>query len=123
VPTKKNSVGNNWSPKSFVQWEPTAVQLKSIKESNPDVQAFADVMGAACEDGYKFTIQYDDYSKGFAAMMTKKVDTGDNAGLILSVRGSTPMKALKRLLWTHNYFKDHIWPTPEHSKQNLEFDD
>lgn len=70
---------------------------------------FQSVLGLV-ERGYAITLKWDTYSDSHAAFM-RFVGQGEpeNAGLILTGRGSTPEKALKQMLYKHFEVMAEVW--------------
>lgn len=65
---------------------------------------------ASCEEGYRFSIKWDDRSKAFACFMSAYGDAGKyNGGLMNTGRGSTPLKALRQVLYKHLVVFDKEW--------------
>lgn len=102
----------SWVPKGFVNLELDEKQHKACKAWIPTLDELDDVLYKLSDEDYQISLRYDAYGKCEGAWMQKRGDKGDNAGLILSGRGSTPIKALKNLLWKHKC-TDGQWPAPE----------
>src|SRR3970282_2723423 len=52
-------------------------------------------------DGYQVTMRWDAYNSCHAVWLSTRDEDSTNYGLILSGRGSTPVKALRQLLFLH----------------------
>lgn len=55
----------------------------------------------ANDSGYKVTLKYDEWSKSYAAFMTTDDEFSPNFQMILTGRGSCPLKALRQVLYKH----------------------
>lgn len=60
---------------------------------------FAESWAEACENGYKFTVTYEENGHYYRATAATWVSGDPNAGLVLSLRASDPIKALQRVVW------------------------
>lgn len=58
--------------------------------------------------GYRLGLKED--AQGFTANMSMLRENGPNKGIILQEWGSTPKRALLRLLWAHYEHFKLIWP-------------
>lgn len=67
-----------------------------------------DLICNAAQAGYRVTVKSED--EGYSASMAFIRPSGPNTGLVLVERGSTPQRALQRLLWAHNSHFDLVWP-------------
>jgi len=53
------------------------------------------------ESGYKVSVGWDDYSQAFASFLVPQNKDMENFGLILTGRGTTPVKAVKQVRYKH----------------------
>lgn len=65
-------------------------------------------LARAVQLGYRVTVKAED--EGYAANMAPVRLEGPNSGLVLVERGSTPERALLRLLWAHESYFNRVWP-------------
>ncbi len=108
---------------AFVRYELTAVELREVKEWRRGFDELDAVIIPLVDRAYKFVAKYDDFNNCYQCMMMtdNKVDNNYNLGLV--GRGSSPLKALKQVLWKHRSC-DGVWPAPDFSgKSPAEFDD
>jgi len=63
----------------------------------------------ACDEGYRFTIKYDGFSKAYACYMSNPLNSHPNFGLMLTGRGSVPTKALRQVLYKHVVISKENW--------------
>jgi len=115
---------NAWTPKNFVQFELDDKQNKACKAWNLTLEELDDLLFKLSDEDYQFSLRYDSYGKCEGAWMQKRGDKGHNAGLILAGRGSTPLKALRNLLFKHSVL-DGEWPAPDVKigERRIEIDD
>lgn len=75
------------------------------------------------DDWYKITFRFDEYNNCSACwLLPDKLDK-ENSGLILTGRGSSPMKALKQAVYKHTVLFDGIWPRGIDERGKPEIDD
>lgn len=99
----------------FVNYELDAIQQKACKEHEVTEVLVFSQLDELCGDGYSFGVRLDRDGVTFASFMQFRGDSGINAGLILSGRGSSPFKALKQVLYKHYVCLDGDWrPFAEH---------
>lgn len=63
----------------------------------------------AVSDGYRVSFSYDSKGECYTAYMSSTSPSGPNAGLILTGRGSSPIKSGKQLWWKHNVSLQRDW--------------
>lgn len=114
---------NGYEQASFVQFNPDKAQQAAVKAWPFDPELFETALNNLIDDGYKITFRFDDFGKCYAAWILSPRDHEDNPNLILSGRGSSPIKAFKQALWAHLVLYDKIWPKPNLTRKSLEFDD
>jgi hypothetical protein len=83
----------------FVKRELTADEARACKASEFTAQMFADEVERLIDSGYKLTVKHDDYNHARACWITPVSADDENAGWILTGRGSTAVKALKQALY------------------------
>lgn len=94
-------------------------QKELCKQWCNTLEEFDNVVQALQDNRYRLSIKPDDYSGGFAAFIQGLPDCEDNKNLILTGRGSTPLKALKQALYKHFMVLEGVWPIQK-SKQEIE---
>ena len=62
-----------------------------------------------CEENYKVTVSHDAFASCFACFLVPKGVEHKHAGMILSGRGSTPIKAIKQAAYLHWQIFDGNW--------------
>jgi hypothetical protein len=113
-----------WVQKSFVQLELDEKQHKACKAWQPTLDELDDILYKLTDEDYMLTFRYDRFGKCEGCWLQKYGDKGTNGKLILQGRGSTPLKALKQVLWKHKAC-DEIWPEPDVKigERRVELDD
>lgn len=84
----------------FINRELREAEVKAFRlwrEDGATVLAFWDEL---CEDGYKTSVKFDDYSSSYAAFVFPP-DDSDNDGFCLTGRGGTAYRALAEALYKH----------------------
>lgn len=94
---------------TFVDVNLTKTQSKEVKESIFGMDELENALTKLCESKYKVTCSYDDYSSCFSAFLIPTAPDDLNAGMILTARGSTPIKAVKQLLYKHYTVTAGAW--------------
>lgn len=95
---------------TFVNYELNTEERARCKEWIEDANGLDLYALAACNDGYRFSLKYDERSRAFACFMSATTGaSADNSGLMLTGRGSTPFKALRQCLYKHLVVFDKQW--------------
>jgi hypothetical protein len=113
--TRKNQGRNTpspFEPAVFVNVNLEAEQKAEVKAAKWDSGEFDTSMSVLMVDGYKLSIRYDKFNDCFAAWLLP-VNTHKNKGLILAGRGSTPMRAVKQLVYIHYKVLDGDWTSEQ----------
>jgi len=117
------SGGSNWEQASFIQRELNSQEQQACKEWEfPEEEAFA-TMQRLCDSDYKVTFRRDDYNHCFACWLLPPKDHADNAGLILTGRGSSSYKAFKQAYYKHAILFSELWPRDGDDRSITEIDD
>lgn len=107
--------------KGFVNFSLNDDQKAEIKNSQLTIEALDEMLTDLYQDGYKIFHSWDFKNKVFMAALTNNDISHVNAGKFLNGRGSTPMKAVKQVLWAHhNLFPNHIWPLDQPTASDLD---
>ena len=93
-PTPRRPVVN-----PFVQYELSTEQQVACKAASISMDDMSSYLQRYMEAGYKLSVRYDERTEAIAAWLIAPDEGDQNAGLILSGRGSSAMKAVKQLLW------------------------
>jgi hypothetical protein len=114
---------DTWEQATFIQRELTPGEQQACKEWN---YSEADVMAALanlCEELYKVTFRWDDYNSCYACWLLPPKDHIDNAGMILTGRGTSSYKAAKQALYKHAVLFNQAWPKDIDRRGGSEIDD
>lgn len=106
----------------FINFPLSAEQKREIKEWIPTFEEIDDALLKLTEAGYRVTLKWDERSEAFACWVNPTGEDHPNAGLTLSGRGSTPLKALKQALYIDRLF-DGDWAGNYKSFKEEELDD
>jgi hypothetical protein len=82
-----------------------------------------DAVHKLIESGYKTTLKWDDYNDCFGAFVIAEGRNPENTGMVLTGRGSTPLKALKQAMFKHYVVFDGSWGAWAKQRPTTEFDD
>lgn len=94
----------------FVNYELNSDERAACKAWIVDADDLDNYARAACDEGYRFSLKYDERSKAFACFMSAYGDAAKiNGGLMNTGRGSSPLKALKQCLYKHLVIFDKEW--------------
>jgi len=101
-----NAATNKSTRKPFVQSEFVDYDLSAedkalCKAQILDVEQFDALLVRLIEGGYKLSVKWDTYTKCNASFLISDDPLNENFGLILTGRGSTPLKAIKQVLYKH----------------------
>jgi hypothetical protein len=100
----------------------TDAEKQKVKASEFSEGQAVETILQMVEKGYKVSFAWDTYNNCHCCWFISPHENEDNQDLILSGRGSTPLKALKQAAWMHFARFKEIWPIPT-SKRELELDD
>lgn len=94
------------------------IALKSVlaqwaKENEADLLG---IISRTVSGGYRVTCKEED--EGYSASMALVRLEGPNKGLVLVERGSTPERALLKLLWAHKEHFKAVWPRDKTSPED-----
>lgn len=115
MPTRKPVAKKGYGKSSYVKSEfidpgLDAGQKVLLKSAPFDGQTADDSMARVMDQDYKLTVRWDDKSNAYAAWLIPTTDDHENAGSILCGRGSSPLKAVKQVLFKHhNFFSAGFW--------------
>jgi len=90
----------------WVNYNLTDEQRAELKASSFDCD---NALLRLCEENYKITVSYDAFAKCFACFLIPKGNEHKHTGMILSGRGSTPIKAIKQTAYIHWNIYDGDW--------------
>jgi len=93
----------------FIQYELDKAQQAECKASAITADELFDQILACISDGYKFSVRWDSYGECYGAYMQADSPENPNAGFILTGRGSSPLKAVKQVLYKHRVCLDGSW--------------
>lgn len=92
----KTTLSNNPSFRGFLNVN-LPDDIKTFIKSQPfGLETFEKQLHISIEAGFKFTFSYDSYSKAFQCIGTRSDKEHEDFGILLTGRGSTPIKAFKQ---------------------------
>jgi hypothetical protein len=98
----------DFKPSQFVNVTLESAQRDTLKAANFGADEFESAFAALCADGYSLKLRYDDRNDCFSAWLLPAAHSKHD-GMILSGRGSTPMKAIKQLCFIHFKMLEGDW--------------
>jgi len=93
----------------FINFPLTKEQKAAIKEWSLTLEEMDDLLTKLTETDHKLTIRWDDKNEAHACWIVPTTDKHPNEGLLLSGRGSTPLKAVRQALYIHFYLFEGNW--------------
>jgi hypothetical protein len=93
----------------FINFSLTDDQKKALKALLYTAENFIEDLDRIANSGYKVSISWDDYGSCFACFWTQKDPKHENAGFVLTARGSTSLKAFKQAMYLHFQIFDGSW--------------
>lgn len=99
VPGKSREVQNDQV--LFVNYDLTDEERASCKRYLDSAEQWAAAVEAVVVAGYALSVKPEGDGEAFAAFLRAPSRDCDNSGLILSGRGSTPVKAVRQVLFKH----------------------
>lgn len=120
---RTNPPDSTFQSRRFLQRELTSDEQKACKAWEAFVDRADDMLAAWLDAGGKVSARYDEFNRSYACwLIPSDGDTG-KAGLILSGRGSTPMKALKQAFFKHYVVFEEEWPAEIDTRGPIDIDD
>jgi len=107
----------------FIQYELDKDQQKACKDHAISADQLFDEMLALISDGYRISLQYDTYGECYGCFMHTRVEGHPNYGYMLTGRGSSPLKALKQLIYKHSVCLDRHWSGYAEPRRGVAIDD
>jgi hypothetical protein len=108
---------------TFVSYTLSKEQRSELKATVFTLDQMDSQMLKLEEEGYKITFRPDDFNSCHAAWIIPTGDKHPNSGMILSGRGSTPLKALKQALYIHYQVFDSEWGDWRNEAKGEDLDD
>lgn len=101
--------GGRFGPDSeFINLELSKEQKEQYLAWREDMEEVVVQWSNLCSGGYRVNTKWDDYSNSFAAFIIP--DGGsENAGLILTGRGGTPLRAVCEAVFKHSVLLQEMW--------------
>jgi len=107
----------------FVNYELGKDEQARCKAWQFDLDTLSDALLRLADSGYVVSCKFDTYSEAHSAFLRQAVPDGENAGYILSGRGSSPLKALKQVIFKHFVLFEQSWAQYSTPKITEDYDD
>lgn len=122
MPVKKPSPPT-FDRATFVSYTLSKEQKAELKATQFTLEQMDSQMLKLEEGGYKITFRPDEFNSCHAAWIIPTGEKHPNAGMILSGRGSTPLKALKQAMYIHYQVFDGEWGEWRNEAKGEDLDD
>lgn len=110
VESKKSpKKAERWNNVRFINYELSQEETLSCKTWNVTLEELDKALSALFDDGYRLSCKFDEYGQCYGAFLNAPASGSVNSGFCLSGRGSTPVKAVKQLLYKHFHILDQHW--------------
>lgn len=120
---KKQARTTNFAQKMWVKYELDKKERELVKTWKPSFDEVDAQIAEALGEIYRCGVSYDTERKCWLVVMQTKHDDGPHANLLLSARGSTPLKAFKQLVYKHLELFRGKWPPRDDLSEDLLIDD
>lgn len=107
----------------FIQCELSDEQKKDLKSRKKEGFDAWQLLDGLCEQGYRVTVKYDNWSSSMACFIQPIDEEHENANRILSGRGRTAEGAVLELLYKHFFIFDGVWPIASFKGKPVMWDD
>ena len=121
--TAKKTPQPQFPQAQFVSYTLSDDQRKELKKTIFSAEEYDSQMLKLEEEDYKITFRPDTFNKCHAVWIIPTGEKHVNAGMILSGRGSTPLKALKQALYIHYQIFDGEWGAWRDTSKGEDIDD
>jgi len=119
----KKPINANFAKATFVSYTLSKEQKAELKKSVFSFDEIDSAMLRLAEEGYKITFRDDEFNDCKACWLIPFGEKHPNEGMILSGRGSTPLKALKQAMYIHYQVFDSEWGEWRNEAKGEELDD
>jgi len=92
----------------FINLELSKEQKEQYLAWREDLDTVVTGWANLCAEGYRVNTKWDDYSNSYAAFIIPDAES-DNAGLILTGRGGTPLRAVCEAVYKHSVILPDGW--------------
>lgn len=110
--------------RGFINVELSAEDKTIIKSTSYDMSDYSSDLEKWIDSGYKFTFSQDTYNKCFQAIGTRQDSEHPDYGIMMSGRGSTPIKAFKQWVYIQTrLIGEATWSEMLQPLKQLDLDD
>lgn len=109
--SQKIAQKKQWGPgqDTFVNYDLTKDEQAQCKGWTLTLELLDNLVLGMVEQGYNITLNYDTRNSSYGCFIKCREAGMVNAGLILTGRGSTPLKAFKQAMFKHTAVYDGTW--------------
>jgi len=123
VPPKATGSKGKYSDVIFVNYSVTDTDRKFLKSQVWSLDDFDSAVLKIVEAGYKVSMQYDTRNSCYACFIIAQDSESENAGYILTGRGSSPSKAVKQAIYIGFHILEGVFSNINQYSQNSAIDD
>jgi hypothetical protein len=121
--SKSATVQSDWQQAQFINRDLTTEEQAACKGMDFSEAEAMDAMERLTQQNYKITFRLDDYHHCASCWLLPDKTHPDNAGKILTGRGSSAYKAFKQVYYKHAVLFSEIWPSDPSQADYPEIDD
>lgn len=115
---KKGATGNvseGWPVKyeGHVQYYMSKEVKQAVLDCSLDQPALLEHFTRLIDDGYRFSLEYDEKNAAYSASLFQRKPGSDNAGYILTARHVDITRCMAILYIMHEDVFDTLWPTSQ----------
>jgi len=99
--TKPENSRPAFQKSEFINYDLSKTEKEACKAWDMSLSELDLMMQKLNESSYKISVGWDNYSRAFASFLVPQDAQMENYGLILTGRGTTPVKAIKQVLFKH----------------------
>lgn len=124
MPAKKQAQQQSgFKEKLWVRYELDEKERELVKQWKPKLDELDQQILQAIGTVYRCGVSFDNARNCWLVVMQTKSPEGEHSDLLLSARGSTPLKAFKQLVYKHLELFQGKWPRPEFEDPSVVIDD
>lgn len=111
---------NNWQPSEFININLNEQEDVDKAEAIPNYDTLLALLTEEVENGYKFTLKWDERGNCMSVFMQNTDVEHENGGLILTGRGGTAASALRECIYCHRNILQGEWARANSRKRGPE---
>lgn len=121
--SKSRPTQSDWQQATFINRDLTTQEAEACKLWEFSEEEAFDTLEKITQEGYKVTFRLDEYHHCAGCWLLPEKTHLDNAGKILTGRGSSAYKAFKQVYYKHAVLFSELWPSDPSQADYPEIDD